>query len=242
MLRDNTLLGKWLRLPLRAIPRDAVVPVLSGPLRGRRWVAGASVHGCWLGWYERNTAKEFSRLVSKEAVVWDIGANVGYYSLIAARRAPLGSVVAFEPLPANVALLRRHLELNQMRNVTVIEAAVSDHEGVGHFEEHANNSRGHLVNRGGLRITLVTMDLYLNRHQGRAPELIKMDVEGAEFDALLGGRSLLAAYHPTIVLATHSAELHQACCVLLQKLDYAVKTLNFSRETGCGEVVARHRD
>lgn len=78
--------GRALRWPLRALPPGAVVPVLQGPGRGMRWVVGSSVHGCWVGCYEQEKVRLFAKTVRAGDVVYDVGANAGYYSLVAARR------------------------------------------------------------------------------------------------------------------------------------------------------------
>lgn len=60
-----------------------VVPVLQGSLRGRKWIVGSSNHGCWLGSYEWKKQRLFTRTVSSGDVVFDIGAHVGFYTLLA---------------------------------------------------------------------------------------------------------------------------------------------------------------
>src|SRR6267143_3626666 len=76
--------GKLLRLPLRLLPKQAVVPVLQGELRGTRWIVGSSTHGCWLGTYEHENQRLFASLVLASGLVYDLGANVGFYTLLAA--------------------------------------------------------------------------------------------------------------------------------------------------------------
>jgi hypothetical protein len=87
--------GRAIRWPLRCVPRDVTVPILQGPLRGARWVVGSHTHGCWFGSYEADRQRAFVRLVRPGAVVYDLGANVGFYTLLAARLAgPAGRVLA----------------------------------------------------------------------------------------------------------------------------------------------------
>lgn len=110
----RSVLGRVLRAPLRLIPPGTVLPVLQGRLRGARWIVGAGTHGCWLGSYEYGKRRLFERLVRPGQVVWDVGANAGFYTLLASRLVgSTGSVVAIEPLPRNLSYLRRHLELNR---------------------------------------------------------------------------------------------------------------------------------
>src|SRR5579864_334767 len=76
-INRSSLLGRILRLPLRLLPRGSVVPILQGPLRGRRWIVGSSTHGCWLGSYENGEQKILQASIRPGSVVYDIGANVG---------------------------------------------------------------------------------------------------------------------------------------------------------------------
>src|SRR5437899_3136746 len=81
----STVPGRLLRLPLALVPRSATVCVLGGSLRGARWVVGSASHGCWLGWYEADKQRAFASLVKRGDVVFDIGAHVGFYTLLASR-------------------------------------------------------------------------------------------------------------------------------------------------------------
>lgn len=85
----------------------------------------------WLGWqvYEPETAPIFFQLASRARVTLDVGAYVGFYSLLAAHANPAGRVLAFEPLPANLQRLRDNVARNRLANVECIGAAVSDSEG-----------------------------------------------------------------------------------------------------------------
>src|SRR3989454_7017615 len=104
---SRSVAGKFLRWPLRFVPRELAVPIRQGALRGKRWVVGSSTHGCWLGSYEYTKRKLFESYVIAGDVVYDIGANVGFYTLLASVLVGRGGqVVAIEPLPRNIAYLR----------------------------------------------------------------------------------------------------------------------------------------
>ncbi len=132
-------------MPLRLVPSSAVLPILQGRLRGKRWIVGSHTHGCWLGSYEFLKQKRFAQTVRDGMVVYDIGAHVGFYTLLAAECVGAkGEVVAFEPLPRNLRLLRQHLALNGYANVSVIEAAVADASGTATFVASQSHSEGRL--------------------------------------------------------------------------------------------------
>ena len=210
--------GKLLRLPLRVMPKRAVVPVLQGELRGKRWIVGSSTHGCWLGTYEHENQRLFASLVPANGTVYDIGANVGFYTLLAASRAK--RVIAVEPLAENVAYLKRHLDLNGVCNVEVWPAAVADKEGDEPFAAARDRSQGKLGGEGPM-VRTVTLDR-LCEICG-PPALIKVDVEGAEYRVLLGAQKCLAAHRPIIFMSTHSISLHRACVTLLTNSGYDVQ-------------------
>src|SRR4030042_1091980 len=147
----------------------------------------------------------FSESVSSGGVVFDLGGNVGYYTLLSSVRAgPQGKVFVFEPLPRNLDFLRRHLALNRIENVTVVEAAVSERSGSVRFEQDASTSKGRIGEGGTLEVKSISLDDWINKGLFPAPDLLKIDIEGAEFMALQGARRMLAAEHPPIFLSTHS--------------------------------------
>jgi FkbM family methyltransferase len=135
------------------------VRILQGPLRGKKWIVGSSNHGCWLGSYEYEKRRLFERALREGFTVFDVGAHVGFYTLLASVLVGAkGKVFAFEPLPRNLHYLKEHLRRNRVENVSVVEAAVSDRSGFAAFEEGLYDSGGHLAAAGRLRVPTVTLD------------------------------------------------------------------------------------
>lgn len=235
----SSLLGRLLRAPLAAIPDGMTVRVLQGPLRGARWITGSGTHGCWLGSYEIGKQRAFAACLAPGAVVFDIGANVGFYTLLASRLvAQGGQVVAFEPLPRNAGLLRAHVEMNACENVVIFEAAVAGHCGRVSFSHGHHPSEGFISEYGDAEVAAVSLDGLVLGGRARPPDLIKVDVEGAEFDVLSGGRALLERHRPAIFLATHGAGVHRRCLDLLHGLDYDVRPLEGTEVDCADELVA----
>jgi FkbM family methyltransferase len=236
--RDRAV-GKLLRLPLRALPERARVPILQGRLRGKRWIVGSGTHGCWLGSYEYEKRRLFERTVGEGDVVYDLGANAGFYTLLAAElTGPSGRVVAFEPLSRNLRFLREHVRLNRLQNVTIIQAAVADRAHTAPFDEGANPSMGRLAPSGTLQVHTVTLDDLVSSGQIPPPSVIKMDIEGGEVEALLGAWRTLVEHQPRIFLSTHGPALHKRCCELLVSLGYELCSIGAPSIEGTDELLA----
>jgi FkbM family methyltransferase len=150
--------------------------------------------------YDAPVAAFLRERVREGAVCLDVGANVGVYVLQFARWAgETGRVVAFEPNPSALAVLRRHVELNDLKErVTVVPAAVgaSSGEAVLHAAEAEGMSRLGEANRliadrtVEIKVPVVTLDEFCAA-EGLAPEWLFMDIEGFEIAALEGARRLI---------------------------------------------------
>jgi FkbM family methyltransferase len=154
-------------------------------------------------------AREFVRPGS---VVWDIGANVGLFSFSAAYfSGPTGKVVAFEPDTWLVSLLRRSarvLDSASHSSVQVVPAAIASDPSLRTFciagrARAANFLSGYgTTQSGGAREeqTVVALSLDWALNQLPAPGVVKVDIEGAELEALLGAKVLLETYRPTLLI------------------------------------------
>jgi hypothetical protein len=122
----KSFIGQVVRLPLRFVPNNRTVRVLGGINKGSRWITGSGpTHGCWLGNYEADHAIALPRIITPGSIAYDVGANVGFYTLALSRLVgESGHVFAFEPAARSVYFLRRHLELNNIGNVTVVQTAI----------------------------------------------------------------------------------------------------------------------
>jgi FkbM family methyltransferase len=225
-ISNQLLFGKLLRFPLQFIPANLQIPILQGRLRGKRWIVGSSQHGCWLGSYEYDKQRLLEQVIQPGSVVFDLGAHVGFHTLLASVLVgSSGKVFAFEPMPKNLRYLKEHLRLNQIANVTVIEAAVSDRNGTALFELHDSSFQGRLSSQGGLEVQMIGLDELIASGKIPAPDFIKMDVEGAELSVFSGAKQLLAEKHPTIALATHGDEIQKQCRQFLTALGYQLQPL-----------------
>ncbi|HEY2470443.1 MAG TPA: FkbM family methyltransferase [Terracidiphilus sp.] len=213
--------GRAIRLPLRMMPNNVVVPVLGGFNRGMRWLTGAgTTSGCWLGTYEEDHFQALGKIVQPGMVAFDLGANAGFYTLALSRLVgDSGRVFAFEPDARCVYLLRRHIDLNKLRNVTIVQAAVSDSIGLVAF------NGWELMQSSEYVVPSVSLDEFIGAGNPR-PDFVKMDIEGAEVTALKGARNLLTNARTTWLMAPHSEELTVSCKTTFTQNGYRLRALD----------------
>jgi FkbM family methyltransferase len=219
------------------------LPIADGPLRGARWIPQSGLHACLEGTYEEENQRLLQEHLRHGDVVYDVGANVGFFTLLGSRLVGTGGrVVAFEPFPVALEYLNRHLELNGIDNVTVIEAAVSEAARRASFREDPVITMGRLVEGGDLEVDVVSLDEIYIEGELPPPDLIKIDVEGEELKVLRGASLLLRDREPMILLATHGSVTHRACCELLHDHGYELEELPYETTTPSfdylGELVA----
>jgi FkbM family methyltransferase len=226
MSRLRRLIATVGRLPFRLVPRNAVVRIRSGELRGWRWVAGSSTHGCWLGTYEGPVQRLFRDRLRPGAIAFDIGANVGFFTLFASKLVgSAGHVYAFEPLPRNLFYLEQHVRLNAITNVIVQSLAIAASTGSAKFERGENVSQGRLDDAGSFDVLTASLDDLLAAGRVPRPDFIKMDIEGAEGNALRGAAGLLSHGPLTIVLSTHGYVQHELCWSILKSAGFDLELL-----------------
>lgn len=148
----------------------------------------------------------FAHAVQAGDVVADVGSYRGTYAVVAAARAgERGRVIAFEPTPANRSVIAANLALNGFADRVVVEpVAVSDQTGTATFYawgDATTNSLAHTqAEAAGLEVRTVTLDEYFA--QTRLPDVVKIDIEGAELLALRGAQKILSA-HTRIICELH---------------------------------------
>ena len=226
-ISNNSIAGKLLRSLLLLIPKNSVFSIKQGKLKRMKWITGSGNHGCWLGSYEFDKQQLFSEIITMGSTIYDIGANVGFYTLLSSKLAGNdGMVYSFEPNPLNINYLNQHIKLNNLDNVKVFDYAVSDNVGFAFFENDTNSSMGYLSNNGKLKVKTTSLDYLYEGNEIKKPDFIKIDVEGAELSVLKGAEKLLKEFSPILFLATHGEEIHINVIDFLENLGYKVEGLN----------------
>ncbi len=182
-------------------------------------------------------------------LVFDIGANVGYYPLMELQLiGKTGNLIAIEPSPSNIELLKKNLALNSYQDIEVISGAVSDENGISKFylSEFSNLNTFHPTGTGEKFVTGETIDVktysvpVLAEKYG-APDLIRMDVEGHEVEVINGMIDSIkeGVLKPMIIFETHLSRYNkqhdmEQALVSLFELGYVVTMASSSWQKGTG--------
>lgn len=228
-------LGKILKkLADFLLPKGRILPILKGPSRGMKWIVDSSNHSCLLGSYELPKRKAMQKYLKAGMTAYDLGAHSGYFTLLLSRLVgERGTVYAFEPFADNCLVLRRHLQLNNVRNVVLQEYAVSDTQGEVVFYQDPSNYEGTFViqdviekAKASFKVPTMALDDFVYSLGNRPPDFIKMDIEGAEYLACRGMARILTEQKPIVFIALHGPEIGRDCCAFLKTLHYKIVRLD----------------
>jgi FkbM family methyltransferase len=212
--------------------RNVILPILGteatfdAPLPPRgvvRLRASETIGWAWLvyGSFERAELEFAGEVARRGGWVFDVGGNVGVFSVSVAQSvAPGARVVAFEPLPGNVARLRENLGRSGLDNVDIVEVAAAASPGEADLLSADDSAYSGLVasveegRRGRIvRVPLATIDSVWLERGAPQVSLMKLDIEGGELEALRGATALLERCHPTLMVEAttpaHVASLEQ---------------------------------
>jgi FkbM family methyltransferase len=252
-----------LRGLLRRLPRGRYRALASAPDKGRFTARLADEIGgalfdcdlsdllsrevCFTGLYEPPVTRVFQRQLRPGGTAMDVGANWGYFTLLAAASVgSSGAVVSLEPDPRQYDALARNVEMNGFTHVTTVRAAASARSGrvtlLGYADEEANRGVTRIAagtDRGAtdaarqFEVDAVTIDGLMP--QVREVDLVKIDVEGAEDLVLEGMREGLSLHrYRAVLLELHPKLLEargvdpESCLTLLQQYGYRGWTIDAS--------------
>lgn len=246
---QNRIPGRWKRW-LLAFPltrrfmhqtvREQDMTIATGIGQGLAFNPGRSNPAYAVGSNELPVQQVLADHLRPGDVFYDVGANVGFFTILAARLVgPAGHVYAFEPLPDNVAVLRHNIALNAFANVTLIEAAVAARPGQGELMVAHYSGGSALATLGTpppdmkerLPVTLVSLDDLRASGTIAQAKLVKVDVEGAELAVLQGMTEMFRAHRPVIIYEIDDADAaafqqkSRACAEFLREHGYQVTAL-----------------
>lgn len=232
---NRDFIKRWGIKICRYIFKLKFLPVMAGPLKGYLWSTSSS-YDYILGQYENPaTMKQFLSWLKPDSVFYDVGSNVGYHALTANQVINSGKIYAFEPMSAVREIFEKHISLNKKliikNNIKLLPIAISDTEKEVEFSNDINQRDGNTyitasyVFSGAankIRVQCQSIDGLIKQGYEK-PDIIKIDVEGAEYDVLLGAINTLQHYQPNILLATHDCHLpgvQKKCVQFLEELGY----------------------
>ena len=246
--------GRWIMSSVGVRPATRSLPVWerigAGPLAGREVLLDRHGSGAWEdmihGRFDAELYAALARVVPPSgAVLWDVGAHMGFHTLgFAALVGPTGRVVGFEPNPTNRERLRQNLEKNAdlAARIEILSCALSDRTGeapfvLSHDVDTGASSMSFLdgttpavefaVSRAWntIVVPLRTVDALVRDGVAPPPDALKIDVEGAELLVLRGADDTLRTAQPTVIVEVHSARLVYEVQQWLWSRGYAVRLL-----------------
>ena len=190
------------------------VTIAAGVGAGLSFNCGASNPDYVLGRNEQPVQELFATHVRPGDTVMDVGANVGFFTMVSARLSgPTGRVIAIEPAPANAALIRENARANGFAHVEVIEAAAGARGGTAELWIAAY-AGGHALSTADrppdaqalVAVPLLAIDELVRDGKVPVPDLVKIDVEGAELDVVEGMEATLQQHRPTLIVEIDDAD------------------------------------
>jgi len=228
------LLRSVLRWYARRYEEGSVVRIARGGATGMKWRRHHRyVNGYWTGIYEIDLQRAIASALTTGNVFYDVGANAGFFTVLAARLVgSTGRVLSFEPFAENAESIREQIDINSLKQCELFVKAVSDRSGTATFTQGEHNSLGRLSGAGlapvgkgkGLTVQTVTLDEVAAGNP--FPDLIKIDVEGAETQVLAGAHSLLGSPRPPkLIIELHGKEKARSVEATLVSFGYRLTDL-----------------
>jgi len=163
-----------------------------------------------LGRYEPEKFSAIENFMKKGMTFLDVGANKGDFSLFTGKIVgSSGKVIAFEPEPGNCGWIRKSIQINQLSNIILMEIALSNEDGEKELYLGKKSGWHTLVkgvknrSEGKINIRTQKLDSLFDSLNLSCVDAMKIDVEGAEYEVILGGENLIQKFRPTIFMDLH---------------------------------------
>jgi FkbM family methyltransferase len=211
-----------------------IMKIRKGPLTGYKYMVKPDTgFSSILGRWEKKSQLVYQRSIFKDFIVFDLGANYGIHSMLYSKLVgDKGKVFAFEPLEGNIADIREHIRLNGIRNIEIVQEAVSDKSGTAEFKVANHRGQGSLIGIGRqtgelVKVPTNSLDNFCTAHN-IYPDFIKIDIEGAEGLALEGFNRGVAVSYPFFAIDLHTPGCDMQVGSFLSQHGYEVYRVNDS--------------
>jgi FkbM family methyltransferase len=187
----------------------------------------------WYGYYEKEVGDLLKKIVKPGGVFLDLGANIGYFSLLVADNSPSVKVISFEPVASLFQKMNDNISLNNIKNISTVNAAVGeifeekelfvsapDNLGMSSFHQPENYSGKKE------RVKVMAIDDWFKTSGLSKIDIIKLDVEGSEIGALKGMKEVLQKQKPILIVEVNPETLSMFNLEPFDIYDY-LKELNF---------------
>jgi FkbM family methyltransferase len=176
----------------------------------RRSLIGRSIY--FRGLWEPEATQFISLKIKSGMTVLDIGADIGYYTLLFAKLVgSKGRVFSFEPIPKAKWYLDKNIEMNGLNNVRAFNFALFDKAGIACLEDPFTQSKINpskkTLSENDIQVEMKVFDEWKLKEEIDQIDWVKLDVEGAELNVLRGMKSALQSYHPGILIEVHPQQL-----------------------------------
>lgn len=180
-----------------------------------------------MGNYEIIMQSAFDNNLKQEDVFYDIGANIGFHTLYCANIVGQnGLVYSFEPNIKNIEKLKKNCALNPEFKIVIIDYAISDVDGDSLFDFNKGSEEGRLSNQGDYIVEVRKIDTLLENKEILPPDVIKLDIEGEEENALKGALNTIKKYKPVIICDYNDETTFPVVKEFLKPLGYEIESKN----------------
>ena len=161
----------------------------------------------WYGYYEKEIGDLIKKILKPDDVFLDIGANIGYFSLLAAIYLPTANIISFEPVKLVFKQFEENISFNNISNITPINAAVGEKDDMKEIYVSAEDNLGmssfqkpENYSGNNEKVKVIAIDSWFRSSGLSKIDLIKIDIEGSELFALKGMNETLLEFKPLIII------------------------------------------
>lgn len=206
----------------------------SGPAKGLKFgIKLPEDKTIWTGTYELEFCTELAREIKNNSICYDIG---GFKGFIAGLMMVNGAdhVYTFEPLAENYFKILEMIKLNNTLKITALNFAIGAFDGIIDFNVTADPSMGkiegsHFKTNSSIakikKVEIFTLDTLIYNKRFLKPDILKIDVEGAELDVLSGAKSILTEIKPLLFIEVHGYDIGKQVVTLLDSYNYTIQCL-----------------